>query len=118
MAKDTVDKAIQVGNLKPTGPCITHTLQVVGGKNWDRAFFTVITQVIFQEVSRYQPTPQGLQETEDIQTKRVRKGIGENSFYNSTASQQILWNKSSQSCTTGSGTIECSVNFQLGTFCC
>lgn len=44
MAEDTVDKAIEVGNLKPTNKCKTANLVLLGGEYWDKALFTAIAQ--------------------------------------------------------------------------
>jgi len=44
MAQDAVDKAIVVGGFKDVKKCRTHRYPLVGGQNWDQAFFTVIAQ--------------------------------------------------------------------------
>lgn len=44
MAQDTVDAVVKVGGFK-AGKCVTQRLPLIGGDNWDKAFFTIISQV-------------------------------------------------------------------------
>jgi glycerol-3-phosphate dehydrogenase len=44
MSQDAVDKAIEVGKLKPMRPCQTRRIKIIGAENWEPAFFTVIAQ--------------------------------------------------------------------------
>jgi len=47
MAKDTVDKALEISNLFPgtkKPKCNTEKIKMIGAENWELAFFTVIAQ--------------------------------------------------------------------------
>ncbi|GJQ12781.1 hypothetical protein GpartN1_g4572.t1 [Galdieria partita] len=44
MAQDTVDKAIQVGQLKPQDSCKTPYVQLIGSHSWDPSYFTFLVQ--------------------------------------------------------------------------
>jgi len=44
MAQNVVDKAIEVGSLKPLRGCQTKHLKLLGAENWDESFFAVIAQ--------------------------------------------------------------------------
>ncbi|KNC96376.1 glycerol-3-phosphate dehydrogenase [Spizellomyces punctatus DAOM BR117] len=44
MAQETIDKAIQVFDLKPTGPCVTEHVLLVGSHNWSKNMFIKLVQ--------------------------------------------------------------------------
>lgn len=44
MAEETVDTVVKVGGFTNAGKCITHRFPLIGGENWDKAFFAVISQ--------------------------------------------------------------------------
>ncbi|KAJ1340718.1 hypothetical protein BSLG_004812 [Batrachochytrium salamandrivorans] len=44
MAEETVDKAIQVFDLKPSGPCVTEHLQLIGSSGWSKNMFIKLIQ--------------------------------------------------------------------------
>ncbi|CAM8927230.1 unnamed protein product [Rhodiola kirilowii] len=44
MAEDTVDAAIKSGKLKPSNPCLTNYLRLIGGDGWEPSSFTVLAQ--------------------------------------------------------------------------
>ncbi|KAI8908122.1 FAD dependent oxidoreductase-domain-containing protein [Powellomyces hirtus] len=44
MAAETIDKAIQVFDLKPKGPCITEDVLLVGSHNWSKNMFIKLVQ--------------------------------------------------------------------------
>ncbi|KAL0076011.1 FAD dependent oxidoreductase-domain-containing protein [Phycomyces blakesleeanus] len=44
MAMETVDRAIEVFGLKPTGPCITETVQLLGSKEYTSTMFIRLVQ--------------------------------------------------------------------------
>mmetsp|Transcript_15136 Transcript_15136/g.30738 ORF Transcript_15136/g.30738 Transcript_15136/m.30738 type:complete len:626 (-) Transcript_15136:3382-5259(-) len=51
MAKDALDKAIEVGDIKNNSPCRTGHVQLIGGHKYDPAYFTFLTQQYEQEKS-------------------------------------------------------------------
>ncbi|KAL5038386.1 hypothetical protein BDV3_006443 [Batrachochytrium dendrobatidis] len=44
MAQETIDKAIEIFDLKPTGPCITEHLQLIGSNGWSKKMFIKLIQ--------------------------------------------------------------------------
>ncbi|KAI7863118.1 FAD dependent oxidoreductase-domain-containing protein [Spinellus fusiger] len=44
MAMETVDRAIEVFGLKPTGPCITETVMLLGSKEYTKTMFIRLVQ--------------------------------------------------------------------------
>mmetsp|Transcript_14982 Transcript_14982/g.20953 ORF Transcript_14982/g.20953 Transcript_14982/m.20953 type:complete len:640 (+) Transcript_14982:107-2026(+) len=44
MAQDTVNKAIEVGQLKPTKGCQTKSVLLLGAENWSPSYFTQLLQ--------------------------------------------------------------------------
>ncbi|KAJ3142715.1 mitochondrial glycerol-3-phosphate dehydrogenase [Geranomyces variabilis] len=44
MAAETIDRAIQVFELKPTGPCITEDVLLLGSHNWSKNMFIKLVQ--------------------------------------------------------------------------
>ncbi|KAI8924282.1 FAD dependent oxidoreductase-domain-containing protein [Entophlyctis helioformis] len=44
MAQETIDKAIEVFDLKPTGPCITEHLPLIGSAGWSKTMFIKLIQ--------------------------------------------------------------------------
>nr|KAJ3422537.1 mitochondrial glycerol-3-phosphate dehydrogenase [Polyrhizophydium stewartii] len=44
MAQETIDKAIEVFDLKPAGPCITEHLQLIGSSGWSKNMFIRLIQ--------------------------------------------------------------------------
>ncbi|KAI8813018.1 FAD dependent oxidoreductase-domain-containing protein [Cladochytrium replicatum] len=44
MAEETVDKAIEVFDLKPKGPCVTRTMPLVGTEGWSKNLFIRLVQ--------------------------------------------------------------------------
>jgi glycerol-3-phosphate dehydrogenase len=44
MAEETIDKAIEVFDLKPTGPCVTTKLQLMGSHSWSKSMFIKLIQ--------------------------------------------------------------------------
>lgn len=44
MAKETIDKAIEVFDLRPTGPCVTEKTLLYGSHNWNKTMFIKIIQ--------------------------------------------------------------------------
>ncbi|KAI9095876.1 FAD dependent oxidoreductase-domain-containing protein [Phlyctochytrium arcticum] len=44
MAQETIDEAIKVFELKPTGPCVTENVLLVGSHNWSKNTFIKLVQ--------------------------------------------------------------------------
>jgi glycerol-3-phosphate dehydrogenase len=44
MAKELVDKAVEVGKLHPSSDCITDKVRILGAGGWDKALFLSIAQ--------------------------------------------------------------------------
>ncbi|KAJ3150024.1 mitochondrial glycerol-3-phosphate dehydrogenase [Geranomyces michiganensis] len=44
MAAETIDRAVQVFDLKPTGPCITEDVLLLGSHNWSKNMFIKLVQ--------------------------------------------------------------------------
>ncbi|KAJ3189640.1 mitochondrial glycerol-3-phosphate dehydrogenase [Irineochytrium annulatum] len=44
MAQETIDKAIETYDLKPTGPCVTERVLLVGSHNWSANMFIKLIQ--------------------------------------------------------------------------
>ena len=88
MAQETIDKAIDVFALKPTGPCVTTRLPLVGTVNWSNTMyiklvqhFGVETEVLYRcSVSVLFPYPKPLPTNPNQVAKHLSESYGDRAW--------------------------------------